>query len=391
MLVGIVAVVGVFSIERDNRDDTSRVRTRGASAPAAAWVKVAQPPLSPRARAIGVWTGKEELLVGGDTFLCPPNADCSGQPEDFKLADGAAFNPSTGAWRRIASAPVPIPAASSAVVGKDVYFLISNGGQGGTFLRYSVSGDSWSQLPPPESGGSSYRIVAAGEQVVAFASSDETGERPDRIFDPSANGWSDVPDDPLSPAFDRAMIWSGDRVYLFDHELVPSPGSARPSLTRVARLNVATGLWERLQDSEILNSAGPWFASGSVLVTPELGAADGGAVNNWGRSYPFGGIFDSSTSHWQPLPNPPGGSLSAGAIGSADALYLATGGPLFDLDSNKWIDLPPLVGTSPNTIRTVLSAGPDAFVFGGEEWSSGTSGGDLLGDAWIWRSGHDGP
>jgi hypothetical protein len=28
------------------------------------------------------------------------------------------------------------------------------------------------------------------------------------------------------------------------------------------------------------------------LINPTLGDADGGEVGNWGRTYPYGGIFD---------------------------------------------------------------------------------------------------
>jgi hypothetical protein len=117
-----------------------------------------------------------------------------------------------------------------------------------------------------------------------------------------------------------------------------------------------------------------------------LGSADGGEVNNWGRRYPYGGIFDSSASTWLPLPKPPAGAHGAGVIGSRAALYIATSGLLLDLTSRSWIDLPRLPKAS-NTERTVLTAGPDAFVFGGVRWVGGTKG-ELLGDAWIWRSGH---
>ena len=32
---------------------------------------------------------------------------------------------------------------------------------------------------------------------------------------------------------------------------------------------------------------------GGLLWNPSLGGADGGQVNNWGRAYPYGGVFDA--------------------------------------------------------------------------------------------------
>ena len=365
---------------------TSSTRSE-ASGPAEGWVELPAAPLAARARTVAVWTGREVLLVGGDTFMCPPTADCAA-PEDPPLADGAAFDPSTGAWRTIASSPVAFSWASTAVVGDDVYFLVPSGTGAGVqaaFLRYSTAKNSWAKLPLPKRGQAWYQLVAADETIVAFSGSDERGEEPDLVFDPAANAWQELAADPLSPAFGRAMTWSGAHLYLFDHELVPNPGSERPSLTRAARLDLDSGKWERLPDSEILGT-GPWFAGGTVLVTPTLGSEDGGEINNWGRSYPNGGIFDTASATWLPLPAPAAGTSSAGVIGSRDALYTTTGGSLLDLESNSWIEFPHLPGQRAGEERTVVSAGADAFVFGGVRWADGMRG-ELLDDAWIWRSG----
>ena len=81
-----------------------------------------------------------------------------------------------------------------------------------------------------------------------------------------------------------------------------------------------------------------------------------------------------------------GGTSGAGVIGSRDALYITTGGSLLDLESNAWIEFPDLPGQRVGEERTVVSAGADAFVFGGVRWADGMRG-ELLGDAWIWRSG----
>jgi hypothetical protein len=39
----------------------------------------------------------------------------------------------------------------------------------------------------------------------------------------------------------------------------------------------------RLPDSELLTT-GPWIPVDGKLVNPSLGSADGGEVNNWGRT-----------------------------------------------------------------------------------------------------------
>jgi hypothetical protein len=388
-----LAIVACGSSEPDVVDET-------AAGPVAEWVELETPPLGPRSHVMGVWSGREVFYVGGDTGLCPPNAECA-PPEDPLLADGAALDPSTGSWRAITASPVPFSSASTAVVGDDIYFLVAGSlgwrGAEPAFLRYSIGADAWEELAQPPGDPGWYQLVATDGVVVAFSSSDEFGARPDLVFHPSNGAWEQLPADPLSPGFDRTMVWSRPHVYLFDHELVPNPGSEVPSLTRAARLDLNTGEWERLPDSQILGT-GPWFVEDQIMVNPNLGSADGGEVGNWGRSYPFGGIFDTASTTWSQLPqapqaDPPAGGfgydISAGVLGSTDALIYATEGWLLDLESRSWIELPQLPGSDTYTQRMVVTAGADAVVFGGESWGDGLDldDGQLLGDAWIWRSG----
>jgi len=184
------------------------------------------------------------------------------------------------------------------------------------------------------------------------------------------------------------MVWASPHLYLFEKELVPQPGSDGPSLTRVARLRAGSTEWERLPDSEIIGSA-PWYAEGDLLVNPRLGGADGGQ-GDWGRTYPNGGVLNTATKTWTSLPKASSES-STGVVGTRRGLiYGGYEGLLLDLASMTWIDMPgiPSDGSADDdsyTSRTVIPAGRNAVAFGGARWSKAE--GELLGDAWIWRSG----
>jgi hypothetical protein len=310
------------------------------------------------------------------------------------LADGAAFDPTTGAWRRIADAPMTFSGNASAVTaGGDVYVLVRDssyrpGGAGG-FLRYRPDADRWDPLPAPARDLGWYQLAAAGDSVVAYAGSVETGPRPDFVFDPQTDDWRKLPVDPLAPSFDRTMVPVGDALYLFAHDLVANPGSERPSLTRVARFDLAAGQWEQRADSEILGSA-PWFVEDGVLVNPRLETADGGQIGNWGRSYPEGGVYDSTTDSWSDLPNRPD-DLDAGGegvIGRTHALFTDADGLVLDWVSGEWVTIPRLPDatdrfeTTPFN-RTVVTVGMDLYVFGGEVWRDGS--GSVLDTGYIWR------
>lgn len=357
-----------------------------------AWERVPDSPLSPRSDAVAVWTGDEVLVVGGDDRPCPPNADCA-VPDSPPLGDGAAYDPMTREWRRIANPPIPFSWADTAVVGDTVFFLVPGipgrpEARSG-FLAYAPGIDSWRELPWAEANGSppgsGYRLVAAGDRLVAYSGSDGSGERPDWIFDASRSEWAVLPDDPMTPAFDRHMEWIGDRLALFDHEIVPNPGSERPSLTRAAALEVGSGRWDRLPDSEMLSSA-PWLLDGGRLVNPSLGGADGGEINNWGRRYPNGGILELTDRRWSPLPDGPADdAFSAGVVGREAARFDAYRGRVLELSSGQWREVPRLEEAENVAGRASVAAGRHLFVYGGVHW---TASGQvrLLGDAWLWRT-----
>lgn len=123
--------------------------------------------------------------------------------------------------------------AEGIVLGDTVYVWItgSSGRPGAdvAFLAYRDDEERWKRLrlPPgdPERLGG---IAQAGDRIVAYARSDEQGEKPDFVLDPATGSWSELSPDPLSPSFDRAMAWSGQELILFDQALVPLTTSNQP-------------------------------------------------------------------------------------------------------------------------------------------------------------------
>ena len=174
------------------------------------WNAVPDGPLTPREGTLGLWTGREVLLIGGtDGPPCPPLADCIA-PSAPPLASGAAFNPTTGLWRRIADAPAPVAWAQGAVVGDTAYVLTQAypaSNTPATMLAYSLANDRWERLPLPTGAGSSMSLVGAGSRLVAFRSSEEHGGGPDLVLDAVTNIWQPLPPIP-SPQLSTGR-WSG--------------------------------------------------------------------------------------------------------------------------------------------------------------------------------------
>jgi hypothetical protein len=337
------------------------------------WRELAGSPLSPRHAALGLWTGTEALIVGGaDDAICPPNADCGADPTP--LADGAALDPATGKWRRIANSPVPFTWGQGVVIGTSAYILPSQGRQ---VLVYRLDEDRWTLVQVPFKPDTWYQLVAAGDRLVAYSGSDEAAETPDYILDAATGAWRELPADPQGRSYDRTMAWTGRELVLFDKKLVPNPGQKEPSLTRAAALDLTTGTWRPLPDSQILYTA-PWLLAGGKLVNPTLGDADGGEVGNWGRAYPNGGSLDAATGQWAALPSPPAGGEAAGARSATSAIYIGLNGAVLDTTTGTWEALPKLPGDR-RSGYTLVAAGTDLLVFGGGR------GDDLRNDTWLWH------
>ena len=346
--------------------------------PAVGFEATADSPLSPRYDAAAFWTGTEILVIGGrDDEPCPPGADCA-RPPGPALSDGAAYDPAIDRWRGISPAPVPLDRPMGVFVGQQLYVLQRDG----AFLAYDLSGDRWTQLAAPDAPDAVSALVGMGDRVVAVRGSDEAGLRPDGWYDPASGVWAPLPDDPLGPSFDRAMVETTGGLVLTSAALVAQPGSAEPSLTRAAIFDPRTELWTRLPDSEVLTGSLAWGWAGGLVVNADTGSADGGEVNGWGRSYPYGGMLDPRTGEWQDLPEVPAiAGPFPGLTATGDPWALSSSGLVLHVPSRSWQPVP-APANAPDGTAAVTWADDRLFVWGGVSWNGGV--GQLLGVGWIW-------
>lgn len=353
-----------------------------AGANSGRWEPMPPAPIPAREGGVIGWTGQDILVVGGTTFVCPPGADCAAPAGSSYRSDAAALDPTTRTWRAVAEAPVPVPPHSPRTqLDGDVYVLVPSwsDAEPTLLLRYRAAADTWESVDVPTATPIS-GLLATDDRIVVYSGSDERGEVADLSFDPDLGTWSEMPADPLSPSFDRHYAWDGEKLHLFAKDITPSPGGeSGPSVTRAAVLH-QNGTWEQLPTGT--DTLGFWasITHRGRLVAPQLGCADGGEVNNYGRCIPYGGVFDNTSQTWKPLPNTPfvgqRDVQSAGAFTADEVLLTAHRGHMLDLTTDTWIELPAIDGDAQDrTIqRTLAGAGRYGFAFGGARFDADPAG-----------------
>jgi len=348
------------------------------------WERLPDPPLTPREFGPLHWTGRELLVLGGDTVPpCPPAASCATPPRPQR--DGAAYDPSTNTWRRTADAPLPLQGHQ--VLDGDVVWAQTSWHGDAPLLSYDASKDRWTQHPPPPGLAlAAYVLTVADGHPVALRTEQRTQHYPDAIYDPARRSWTNLPADPLSPSFDRAAIETPQGLLVTGAKAVENPGSEKPAFLRAELLDPTTRTWKRLPASDQLVGAGIAL-HGTRAIWPDLGGANGGDVNGYGRTIPFGGVLDLATARWERLPDPP-------AEGHGRWAPFALGGPVsaaegflyddrYDDRTRTWTAVPrPEDG--PADPGSAAWVGDDLVVVGGTTDPSTTF--ERVQGAWVLRN-----
>jgi hypothetical protein len=346
------------------------------------WTRGAQSPLSPRVASLAVWTGDALLVIGGDTEPCHPSASCE-VPKVPPLADGAAYDPDTDTWRRIADAPVGFDFAHAALTGRRLYVWTygysERPGTPTAFLSYDLASDEWRRLPVPPGYDPEQLegvLEAAGRVIVWTTDSDGDVLRV-LAFDPASERWTALPWDPLRPGMSRVLTADGDSLLLLDHKVVPSSEYETP--LRVAEYRFDTNRWRRLPDVVDYPSGAYTLEGRFVLPVPRRPSAT-----------------PELAREWEHVQNPPPGQEDFGGGAYATALWTEDEGIWFrssgwgwDATKDVWIDVPRLRAGGTVDGRLYASAGRRIVAFGGATWSGFNP--ELRNDTWTWSPADDEP
>ena len=310
------------------------------------WRMVDAGPLATRGEPHAVWTGKEVIVVGGliiDQYQA--------------LDDGAAFDPNTETWRRIA--PRPRGRVLNAVwTGDEVVTFAGDSLDPSTIANgfaYSPTTDTWRPVPLPASKSTPRELVWTGSRVLAWQPTASTGA----LYDPATDAWTAMPDNTVPGAVSVGVAaWTGkelaiegavtpdrggpveQRLFLFDPERMSWRVSAKPP----AELNT----WPFL-DAGV--SAGGFVVSGVPNGSPPLG-----------QSTTL--IYDTARDRWRSVAAPfPQATYPT--VSLADRILVQGQGPFNVLDAraDRWSSS----GTPPGPVvgdGAVVPTDANIFVFG---------------------------
>lgn len=357
----------------------------------ASWVEVAPSPLSGRYHAALTALPDGALMVGGtDDLQCPSDWDCDYVPEP-PLREGARYSALDGSWTSIADAPAGIMAWTNRVLVDDrVFFWVPVDGdqvvEGGSLIAYDLARDRWESFElPPVKGNSRITIRAVGHQLLAGQQTREDARGGDWMLDPATGNWMALPPDPLGPSQWRSFAADETGLYLFE----TLRDDEEPRLVRGAVLETDSLEWRRIADSSQLSA--PTASVGGVLLHPRIETVDGGSVNGWDKSYPYGGIYDPAVDEWRELPNTPPGEhqFAAGVIATDDQLISHYRNWMLNWETETWHQMPNLEQIRTGSEEAWVDgasfawAGDGLLVVGGVIWDGAD--GELRSDAWIWR------
>jgi hypothetical protein len=371
LVVGAAAVVVVAVAVGGTLVGTDRISV-GPSHTIGHWRELPTPPLTPRADAQGVWTGREVVVVGGETDPCPPNADCGVASDE--LRDGAAYDPTTNSWRPIPPAPVPVGPGDRLVMADGVVVLRHALPHGSSWFTYEPDHNRWSPIDGVPRGVGDLPS-AIGPRVYA-----PTGRRV-AVYDVTRFRWSLLPPDRIRPALTQRRVTATSV-----GPVVTGLDSTQPNDGRTPSVVLADvwdgRAWHRLPATGQLGN--DWYWTGTRMVDPDPTVVDGGEVDPFSHAYPSGGILDPETGDWQPLPEAVSDSAEGGwGLNAQGGRWSATYGQVYDTGAGKAWTLRRPDG-APDLGTTAVWAADMLMVVGGVAYGSEESSGEVTNQAWLY-------
>jgi hypothetical protein len=264
-----------------------------------------------------VWTGNELIYWGGDTGYGGTHH-----------ADGAAYDPLSGAWRELSPAPISGRSSAGAVwTGQEVVIW---GGWAdepvGDGAAYSPAENTWRKLADSPLGSRDpiATVWTGAEMIVWGSTSRPEGSADGAAYDPVADRWRSIAQAPLTLNLASA-VWTGTEMIVYG-ALLDNNNASDSEYAQGIAYDPSTDAWRILPSFPLSPQASSavWTGTEMIVWDYELAA----------------GAYDPFSDRWRSLPDAP---LDFGECypSSAFSNYLMIAhycsvGALFDADFDQW-------------------------------------------------------
>lgn len=272
----------------DTPPGESGEKTGQNGAPPQMWESLPRAPIVPRVGAASVWTGNEMIVWGG---LDPARAYQS-------LADGAAYDPDTGAWRVLADPPIKPNTSVSAVWTGTVMIVWVPQRDVQSALSYDPARDEWTVLPPPPSVVlKGMTTVWTGTEMIVWGGHDQDGgaRRGGLAYDPVAQRWRETAVAPITGRFRHGGVWTGKEMIVWGGS--SGDGAAVSRYADGAAYDPVSDTWRAIAEAP-LAARDP----GGVLWTGKEMLVLGGFTGDNGVPARDGAAYNAAKDAWRELP-----------------------------------------------------------------------------------------
>jgi N-acetylneuraminic acid mutarotase len=168
-----------------------------------------------------VWTGREVILWGGCDGRVP---QCDDGARGDGLSDGAAYDPASDRWRRLAASPLAArDQPQGAWTGRELVVWGGDapaGGGGAYAAAYDPATDRWRTLPAgPLSPRSNHIMVWTGRELLVWGGvASGTGDRflaDGAALDPATGRWTPLPGAPIRGRDRHVAVWTGQELLVW--------------------------------------------------------------------------------------------------------------------------------------------------------------------------------
>lgn len=291
----------------------------------------------PEARA-----GRAAAAVGLEVYIF------GGETESGVTGDARVFNTVDRTWRRAATKPTPVMAATAADLFGEIYVpggLLADGRPTTIVEAYSPSQDAWRRVAPLPQPVAGALTVSDGGFLYVFGGRDEDGPLATAfVYDPAADSWRPIAplSEPLSDAAGGALL---GRLYV-----VGGVDDSGPT-NRCVVYDPATDTWDDC--SPMLQ---PRAGAGATVLLNKLYIIGGTMAGDPDAAHSE--VYDPNSQTWTVLAMPPGvAKWTEPGVTHVETRIYALGGRQDDQLSDRTIVFSPFV------YQTFIPAAPS----GGDE------------------------